>query len=666
MTTEAEILSVTEVRNALRCPRVFTLGRRRRPAVAFPVGSSCLGATFHRVVARFAGSVTSPPAAFANLGAGAGLVELNAATVRWLLDFLIDELEADPAYRTMPSEVDDLAEALRELAGYLAERVAEIGASPSRAIVQLLPASEKPVEAFFEGAGVLLRGRIDAIHSPRGDRLLTVEYKLTDEANAELDRAQVALYRELLLRAEGIVTRPVVMRFGPRLTVYELGEGFADSLVSEVLEPLLARMRGWLARPETAPATGRGDLCAACPVARDCAELYPERVAQRDDPPMAASRPRPAAAGGMTAPATVVSRSEEAIDVEGEAEAARLKARILDELRRDGIAAESRDAVVGPTLYVIPVTRTRGSVKQLDAAANDVIHRLAAADGIELTYERDGGRRVFTAPRRVPRPVLLGPLLVRKREWLGARPGRFVLGQEPNGEIVLGDLSDSATPHLLVAGQTGSGKSGLVRAIVASLVHWHDPAHVRVRLIDPKRVTFNSAGFRTALAAHLDGPVVHEIEEALPCLERYVEVMEERYALFEREEVSDLLELNERRPPERRLPRHVVVMDEFQDLTADRATAREFFRLINRLGAKARGAGVHLVLATQRPDRETVPPLLRSNLGGRIALRVASAVNSRIVLDAGGAEKLLGRGDMLADLGRGLVRAQGAVVSLEG
>jgi S-DNA-T family DNA segregation ATPase FtsK/SpoIIIE len=607
MTTEAEILSVTEVRNALRCPRVFTLGRRRRPAVAFPVGSSCLGATFHRVVARFAGSVTSPPAAFANLGAGAGLVELNAATVRWLLDFLIDELEADPAYRTMPSEVDDLAEALRELAGYLAERVAEIGASPSRAIVQLLPASEKPVEAFFEGAGVLLRGRIDAIHSPRGDRLLTVEYKLTDEANAELESRPGRPVPGAPAARGGHRDAPGGHALRPALTVYELGEGFADSLVSEVLEPLLARMRGWLARPETAPATGRGDLCAACPVARDCAELYPERVAQRDDPPMAASRPRPAAAGGMTAPATVVSRSEEAIDVEGEAEAARLKARILDELRRDGIAAESRDAVVGPTLYVIPVTRTRGSVKQLDAAANDVIHRLAAADGIELTYERDGGRRVFTAPRRVPRPVLLGPLLVRKREWLGARPGRFVLGQEPNGEIVLGDLSDSATPHLLVAGQTGSGKSWLLRAIVASLVHWHDPAHVRVRLIDPKRVTFNSAGFRTALAAHLDGPVVHEIEEALPCLERYVEVMEERYALFEREEVSDLLELNERRPPERRLPRHVVVMDEFQDLTADRATAREFFRLINRLGAKARGAGVHLVLATSVPTARRCP-----------------------------------------------------------
>ncbi|MBN2191976.1 MAG: PD-(D/E)XK nuclease family protein [Polyangiaceae bacterium] len=281
-----------------------------------------------------------------------------------------------------------------------------------------------------EEPGVPLRGRIDTIHAPRGDRLDAVEYKLTDEANEELDRAQVTLYRELLFRAEGVVTRPVVMRFNSQLTVYDIGEDRADSLMTHELVPLLRRMRDWLARPEEAPATARRDLCSACPVARECAETHPERLATRDDPPMAASRPRPAAEGEPMTPASVVSREDHPGDDEGETEATRIQKRILDEFRRDGIAAESRSAIVGPTLYVIPVTRTRGSVKQLDAAANDVIHRLATTDGVELEYLKDGGHRVFAVQRPRPRAVLLGPLLTAKREWLSARPGRFVFGQE--------------------------------------------------------------------------------------------------------------------------------------------------------------------------------------------------------------------------------------------
>jgi S-DNA-T family DNA segregation ATPase FtsK/SpoIIIE len=227
---------------------------------------------------------------------------------------------------------------------------------------------------------------------------------------------------------------------------------------------------------------------------------------------------------------------------------------------------------------------------------------------------------------------------------------------------VTGDLADSATPHLLIGGQAGSGKSYLLRALVAGLVHFHDPSAIRVTLLDPKRVTFNVAGFQAAISAHLEGPILYGIEDALPCLERYINEMEERYAIFEQAQVADLHEYNSTQPRAKRLVRHVIVMDEFQDLTAEKHGAKQLCAVVARLGAKARAAGVHLVLATQRPDRETVPPVLKSNLGGKIALRVASAINSRVILDEKGAESLLGRGDLLANLGKGLVRAQAAVV----
>jgi DNA segregation ATPase FtsK/SpoIIIE-like protein len=167
----------------------------------------------------------------------------------------------------------------------------------------------------------------------------------------------------------------------------------------------------------------------------------------------------------------------------------------------------------------------------------------------------------------------------------------------------------------------------------------------------------------TAIAAHLDGPLLYGAEDAMPCLERFTELMDERYGMFEGEHVADLDEYNDTVAVERRLPRHVIVMDEFQDLTADKKTSEEFCRAVGRLGAKARAAGVHLILATQRPDAKNVPPTLKSNLGGKIALRVANAVNSRVILDQAGAESLLGRGDLLADLGQGVERAQGPVVA---
>ena len=107
----------------------------------------------------------------------------------------------------------------------------------------------------------------------------------------------------------------------------------------------------------------------------------------------------------------------------------------------------------------------------------------------------------------------------------------------------------------------------------------------------------------------------------------------------------------------------VLIIDEFQDLVTDKASAQAFFGGVKRLGAKARAAGIHLVLATQRPDRDVIPPIVKANLGGKIALQVASKINSRIVLDEGGAERLLGKGDLLANLGRGTVRAQAPLLA---
>jgi S-DNA-T family DNA segregation ATPase FtsK/SpoIIIE len=660
----SERFSVTEVRNAMRCPRIFALGRLATRAVAFPVGSSCLGAAFHKIVDRFASTVETPPAHLSSLARGAALDEVQSSLSSWLLGLLIDELDSDPAYAAIPGEVDDLAEALREFARHLAGRLASFQEPPAGALGQVVRASERTVETLFEAEGALVHGRLDALFADANGKLDVVEYKLTDEANDALDRAQVILYRELLRQGDGADARPVVLRFTPTLRETSVSRHESDERVRLQILPLIRSMVTWSGDPKSAPATERKDLCAACPVATDCAATFPERLSLRDDPPVGGSRPRPGLDRTLAATSTSSRPSATAEDDDGEREAEVLKQRILAELNRQGISAVSpRPATVGPTLYIMEVSRRRGAVSQLDRAADDVIHRLAAEDQVELTYEKQGGHRRFIVRRSKPQAVLLAPLLEAKRNWLAERPGRFVVGQRPDGAIVTGDLSDSSTPHLLVAGQTGSGKSIWIQSLVASLVQYHGPERIRFTLVDPKRVTFIGPAFRSAVATHLDGPIRFDVEEALPAIAQLVDLMEERYQAFERAQVTDLLEYNDQVDADERLERRLLIIDEFQDLIVDRASKETFFAGIRRLGAKARAAGIHLVLATQRPDRETVPPIIKANLGGKIALQVGNQTNSRIVLDQGGAEKLLGKGDLLADLGHGVVRAQGALMA---
>lgn len=659
-----ERVSVTEVRNALRCPRLFALGRKLGRSVAFPVGSSCLGASFHRVMEQLSRVVTEPPPRFAQLPEGAPRDDVEARLSAWLLDLVIDELATDAAYASMPGEVDDLAEAVRELSRHLSERLRRFASPPAAALVQLLHAGEQAIEARLGPGGPFVSGRLDALYAdPRGG-LEVVEYKLTDEANDELDRAQVALYRELLRLARDVEARPVILRFSPTLREVSMTEQASDAFLEQRVLPVVSAMSEWASDGSSAPATRREDLCAACPVARECKESYPARVPARDDPPMAALRPRPGPESGLSAPVAISEPEAPADDAAGRREAEALKERILAELKREGaLAVCPQPPVVGPTLYLIEVSRPRGAVRHLDRAAEDVRHRLAAEDGVEVEYEKAGGHRRFVVRRPEPRQVLLAPLLTAKRDLLSARPGRFVVGQCPDADVLCGDFSDSSTPHLLVAGQSGSGKSVLLQSIIASLVQYHAPSAIRFTLVDPKRVTFNGAGFRGAVAAHLDGPVRFDVEDVLPVLDQLIEAMEERYLLFEAARVSDIGEFNEQATDSERLERRILVIDEFQDLITDKGAAQPFFAGIRRLGAKARAAGIHLVLATQRPDKDTVPPMVKANLGGKIALQVASKINSRIVLDEGGAERLLGKGDLLANLGRGLVRAQAPLLT---
>ena len=232
---------------------------------------------------------------------------------------------------------------------------------------------------------------------------------------------------------------------------------------------------------------------------------------------------------------------------------------------------------------------------------------------------------------------------------------RFALGKDVAGKPICADLT--AMPHMLVAGTTNSGKSVLVNAILTSLLLNNSPSDLRLLLVDPKRVELT--GYNGI--PHLLGPVVVEADRVVGALQWCLHEMDTRYKKFARVGARNIVDYN--RKGEEHIPYLVIVIDELADLMM--LAPDETERSITRLAQLARATGIHLILATQRPSVDVVTGLIKANFPARVAFMVASNMDSRVILDQPGAEKLLGKGDMLyqAPDAPSAVRLQGVYVS---
>jgi len=235
----------------------------------------------------------------------------------------------------------------------------------------------------------------------------------------------------------------------------------------------------------------------------------------------------------------------------------------------------------------------------------------------------------------------------------------LAIGTDVSGNTVVGDLT--RMPHLLIAGATGSGKSVCINALIAGMLFQASPEELKYILIDPKRVEFSM--FQDM--PHLLVPVVTESDHATSALRWAVAEMETRYKLFASHTVRNIADFNGKAPDMglNPLPYIVIVIDELADLMM--VAAGEIEELICRIAQLARAVGIHLLVATQRPSADIITGLIKANIPSRIAFAVSSSIDSRVILDETGAEKLLGRGDMLylpVEAGRA-TRLQGVFVS---
>lgn len=253
-------------------------------------------------------------------------------------------------------------------------------------------------------------------------------------------------------------------------------------------------------------------------------------------------------------------------------------------------------------------------------------------------------------PKNERKTLLLESYIYPEQRQL-TEPVTIAIGVDLAGQLVEVELSDPNTCHFLVGGTTGSGKSEFLRSLMLSLLARYSPAQLQIVLVDPKRVTFPE--FESM--PWLFQPVAKDDEAAIAVMEKLVQEMDSRYQQFERAGVPNIRTFNQEAEKRgwAKMPVFVCIFDEYADFMAEKKVRDALEASIKRLGAMARAAGIHLIIATQRPEGKVVTPLIRSNLPGRVALNVACEADSEIVLaikDAN-ANNLSGKGDLLLLLG---------------
>ncbi len=440
-------------------------------------------------------------------------------------------------------------------------------------------------------APVLVSGTADALwRNPRTGNWCVVEYKL-GRTSPEADLAQACLYH-MLLAASGQPRESgalCVIAFHPerKETFFESAEIAA---AQQKLVALIGRLAGVLpSEPATPPVNG--------PVPDLASTVAHRAIAQK------------------------LSRA----------------------LEQFGIKVQiAPDPIAGPSFLRYTAMPGRGvRVSDIRKKAEDLQVQL----GLERApfIQNAGGRLVIDVQRPDRRVVLFSSI---ENQLPPRVPGRSctkaLIGLDLDRKLQFADLKE--TTHLLVAGTSGSGKSELLRSMVAGLISSNSPETLRLVLIDPKRTAFGDLKGSAYLFGE-NGLVYPPEHSASDVLDTLIDEMEQRYRLLEGAGVDHLAEYVEKIGDVK--PRIVCVCDEYADLIADRVSKREVEQRIFRLGAKARAAGIHLIIATQYPTREVVGGALKANLAGRVCLRLVNHTQSNVVIGMSGAENLLGRGDLL-------------------
>lgn len=325
-------------------------------------------------------------------------------------------------------------------------------------------------------------------------------------------------------------------------------------------------------------------------------------------------------------------------------------------------AAEMKDTFIeGPASILFKVRPGNGvDPKKLFEKAQALKLRLGLEQEQNVTFNIDMGFVTIDVPKCPEHRYFVNAADMWQR-WIAPADALSVpIGEDASGQLVAINFSSPNSPHLLVAGTTGSGKSEALNTILFGLVRSFLPSQLRLLLVDPKGTEL----LAFEQSAHLLGDIGWDDTDALVLLKQAVEEMQRRYVLFKERKTKSLADFNNTVSAQEKLPWWLVVLDEYADLTHDPQSKKDIEQELKRLAQKARAAGIHVIIATQKPSADVISTNLRSNLPAQLALRVKSGTESRVVLDEAGAENLNGKGDALLKSDGRLTRVQCARVEL--
>jgi S-DNA-T family DNA segregation ATPase FtsK/SpoIIIE len=457
-------------------------------------------------------------------------------------------------------------------------------------------------------APVRIEGRADAVfRKPGTNSWCVVEYKIGGVA-PEADLAQVCLYHGMLSAANDGEGEVAMLYFHPELKE-QLFDGPALEPALALLKPVIGRLAGVL-----------GGTLTATQIRR------------------------------ITTPPKYI--EPEPMDVMG--------SKVLEVCREFGANAHlAGEPIIGPTFCRYAIEPARGvPAKKFQGLALDLQVRLGLDAPPLISVQ--GGQLVIDLQR--PDRQVVGFSQVRDQLSSAELSSRVPVGVDLNGVLRFIDLANPLHAHVLVAGTSGSGKTEWLRTAIAGMIVANTPASLRFVLIDPKRVAFGD--MRDSPFLYVPDALVYPdgLVSVIDIFDALIEEMEARYRAHQRAFVDDLRQYIDKTGDRR--PRIVCVCDEYADLIAtDRRMRREVESRIARLGAKARAAGIHLIVATQRPSRDIVSGTLQANMTCRVAMKMQSPIESRLLLGQSGAEHLLGNGDLLFQDIQDPIRLQSPLLS---
>lgn len=635
--------SVTKVRVAFECPRLFYLGHRYGGSMVFLPNNSSgnIGTQFHHLADRFHYILLTDPR-FADLFQAKvdptpAQIEAISLKIRQLLyqrEFfpLVQKIS-----QSRPRKVADLGQ-VWEAMGKVIEQWAELllqnrqYTTPEDLIPSTLISLRPSVRHVFNlpnGNTQLVRGRFDSlIYSHPKNSLVVIEYKTYTPPDQSSTLVQVALYSYMLRQQIGRQVDSAIYSVLPEWQQLKFQGDVLDQGIYELIAQKLAQMQVWsMWEPgdqNPPPPTNQPDFyCKICPQRTKCQQFFEP---QADVTLVKTTKHVPETEFNPQELVKVLAAFKVAVDYVGMAIApafVRVKLKPHQGVKVSAILRCAQDLQVQMGLEHAPLITTQAGHVSLDIPRPD---------------------------RQIAKfSDYISPVSVSSASRLA-----IAIGVNTENELVEADLADANSCHFLVGGTTGSGKSEFLRSLLLSLLYRHSPAQLKIVLVDPKRVSFPEFEEIPWLYA----PIIKAQPQAIELLEELVKEMESRYLKFEQTKTNNLATYNA--IATQPLPSIVCIFDEYADMMAEKDSRTKLELQVKRLGAMARAAGIHLIIATQRPEATVVTPIIRSNLPGRVALRTASTADSAIILGnkEPAAAYLFGKGDLLYQTSGSLLRLQ--------